>query len=785
MKKIIISWMFFSLLVFCQKGNIKGRVIDSKTNQPLVGAHVLLIGTDLGAATDKDGYYLIKNADENVYKIKINYIGYHSHIEPDIRVIRDKTFFVKEISLNGAYISSDEVTVTSGYFNENIDMPVSNYSYSKDEIVRAPGAAGDIFRAIDVLPGVSSSGGEFSSFSVRGGSPKDNLILIDNIPFSKITHFSEASGDEEIEGGRFSIFTTGLIEKANFQAGGFGAAYGGKSASFLDLHIKEGNRESFSLNGTYDLFGWEVNYDGPTYLLKNTSMIVSARSQDFKTIFKLMDEEGQGNIGFEDYIVKITSNVHRNHKISLLGIYATEKSKRDVSHLYKDENLDNRNLRDEPEDKMLLGLNWRFLTGKKSFLNSSVYYGVLDQDQKEGKAFVEKSNGEYATEKEAGLMFPMSRYKTEEKQFGVKTDFTYNISENYTFHGGFNFQNIKRKSSVRLFAPDTLYEFDKDELFGEQKFLIINPEDFNSDFDKGRNEYAVYTTGSIRTSKRLNLNVGLRFEYDDFSEQSDVSPRFSGSYKLNNLTSLNFAAGIYNQLPELNSVSGNIKNHALKKEKSYHYILGLTHYLQDDVKLTVEGYYKKLSDLLVKPSRESSRIRNSGKGYAYGVDVSLIKRFVNKLYGQINYSYSVSKFKENDNVDYINSTFNQPHIFNVLVGYQFNDNWSLTAKWKYASGRPKDEYIVYSDVHNNENKLRFAKVITSENSTRFNDFHALNLRVDYRKQFSRNFAIIAYLDLMNVYNQENAYTEEFIPVTGKSEAEGLKFLPTIGFKIEI
>ena len=192
--KIILAIVFLCGVLFAQNGIIKGKIIDAKTKHPLIGANVMLYGTDLGSASDINGLYEIKNVPEDVYKLEIKYLGYNTHIEPDIRVTRGKIFYVKDIELTESMIVGDEVTITSGYFNDSKNLPVSNYTYSKEEIVRAPGSAGDIFKAIESLPGVSTSGGEFSAFSVRGGTPKDNIILIDNIPFANISHFVEAGG---------------------------------------------------------------------------------------------------------------------------------------------------------------------------------------------------------------------------------------------------------------------------------------------------------------------------------------------------------------------------------------------------------------------------------------------------------------------------------------------------------------------------------------------------------------------------------------------------------------
>ncbi len=359
---LLAVFVFITTVSLAQTGSIKGKIIDAKTKQPLPGANISVIDEKFGAVSDLDGYYFIEKVPENVYKLKISFIGYNTYVQPDVRVIRSKTTYVKEIELEETSILVNEVEIVAGLFNQTQDMPVSSYMFDREEIKRAPGSAGDIFRAVETIPGVSSSGGEFSAFSVRGSAPRENIILVDNIPFSSISHFSESSGNEEIQGGRFSIFTSGLVENAKFQGGGFGAKYGGKNASFLDLSIKEGNRESFSINGTYDFLGWEANYDGPAYLFGNTGVVVSARHQDFKTILNIMDELDHGHPKFSDYLFKMTSDINQNHKISLLGIYATETYQRTKEHIFKNSNPENGEIGLETEDKTLAGLNWRWLT---------------------------------------------------------------------------------------------------------------------------------------------------------------------------------------------------------------------------------------------------------------------------------------------------------------------------------------------------------------------------------------------------------------------------------------
>ena len=263
--------LFFAVVYFLNGvmmaqnlGSVRGKVIDERTNSPLTNANVIILGKSLGSSTDSSGEYFIHNVPEGLFEIKVSYLGYKTFQKSDIRVVRNKATQVPEIKLTESSVADSGLTVTAGVFQDNSDMPVSTFSFTKDEIRRSPGAAGDIFRAMGTLPGVATEGGEISAFSVRGSGPKDNLILVDNIPFTKVSHFDGGGIEgEESQGGRFGVFAPSLIEKADFSAGGFPARYGGKNSSIINMDIKEGNLNNMTVYGHYDLFGWEAIYDGP------------------------------------------------------------------------------------------------------------------------------------------------------------------------------------------------------------------------------------------------------------------------------------------------------------------------------------------------------------------------------------------------------------------------------------------------------------------------------------------------------------------------------------------
>ena len=261
-------------------------------------------------------------------------------------------------------------------------------SFDREEIRRAPGSAGDVLRAIDSLPGVAATG-EFASFSVRGRGPRDNLILVDGIPVDKVVHFDQGIGEQDdIEGGgRFSIFAPNLIRDIQFQAGGFPVAFGGKSGSLLRLEVAEGNRVTPSVSGRVEITGWELNYDGPSQLFGNTSVLFSARAQDFGRLFRLIGENDIGDPSVEDVIVKTTTELTPAHRLNVLGILAPERFTRDIDNVLASPDFDNRLLAETSQDSGLLGVTWRWLTGEASFLTNTVYYRDSRKLSVQGEAF--------------------------------------------------------------------------------------------------------------------------------------------------------------------------------------------------------------------------------------------------------------------------------------------------------------------------------------------------------------------------------------------------------------
>lgn len=764
-------------------GSISGKIADKTTKQPLEDAVVVVAGTGLGATTDAQGRFVIENVAENIYKLEVHFVGYDSFLQTDVRVVRGKTTYLAEIELIQSVLEGEETIVAAGYFREDAQAPVSSFTYTRDEIRRTPGATGDIFRAMETLPGVSTSGGEFAAFSVRGGSPEENIILIDNIPFDKVSHFNGGSSEEQDkQGGRFSIFAPNLIEEARFQAGGFSAVYGGKLASFLDIKIKEGNRQTPTIDGRFDVTGWELNYDGPLSLANNTSLVLSARHTNFTRILDMTGQDDLGRPRFNDFIVKTTTELNARHKVSLLGIFAPEKFDRETEHVFNSGGTASNDLVDFEEQKSLVGLNWRYLTGASSVLQTSVYQRATDRLVHVGKAW--SAVNPVQVEGDLHSRFYLTQ-DNEESEIGLRSVFTQVLSPKTTWTAGVELSRARFDNRLAQAGLDTLYTYSAQDFRPDptQRFVVRAPEFVNARFDANKNQFATFGEWSISPTKRLTVNTGLRYEYNEFNGNSYFSPRLSSTYRLDKKTRLNFASGVYYQTPEFDVVTATPLNEQLDNERAYHFIAGVTRYVRDDLKFTAETYYKVFDDLIVRPDRTRPLRTNAGDGWASGVDLSLVKRFVDKFYGQINYSYALSERNDRDGQGAYNADFNQPHIFNVLAGYEFNKTWALSAKWRYATGRPKDSFVVHENVLGDVNNLRYGQEITGNNADRLPAFHTFNIRLDSRRQLGR-IALVGFLDIVNLYGHLNVNEDRFLELSGKEDRRGFEILPTAGLRVE-
>ena len=416
--------------------------------------------TTLGNTTDASGTFTIA-VPEGSYSLSISFIGFQQKIINDIIVVRNKTYYF-ETELFNDVLTLKEVTVSNFKNENNRVMPVSTYSFSREEIFRSPGAQGDIFRAIGILPGVSSSGGQFSAISVRGQGIRDNVYMVDDIPMLEVSHLEgSGSGFNDPNGGRFSIFAPRVIDNAAFQGGGFAAQYGRKSSSYLGLGIKEGNKETPSFSGQFDLLGATLIYDGPGYFDKKTSVFATARYQNFYLLTKLVGLKNVGLPVYGDYMIKTTTQLGPKNKLSILAMYNPESYEKTIDHVKESDKdkMEDVSIINTENNKALFGLNLRTLTSKNSYWKNVVYYRILRSNATLGTSFpAADANGGFADKNDIPYEAGVREIKNNQTELGYRSIFTKHI-KNTTVTAGVDFARVDMDYSRRLKRTDTLYSF--------------------------------------------------------------------------------------------------------------------------------------------------------------------------------------------------------------------------------------------------------------------------------------------------------------------------------------
>lgn len=242
--------------------------------------------------------------------------------------------------------------------------------------------------------------------------------------------------------------------------------------------------------------------------------------------------------------------------------------------------------------------------------------------------------------------------------------------------------------------------------------------------------------------------------------------------------------GWYYQEPVYADMADLPGGNRLKMEKVTHLIFAYKIYFKNDQKLTLELWHKKFENMVVTPLAGSVFRNNNGKGYGRGADLSYTKRLSTKWHGVANYSYMQVMRNDQDEEGLYPFTFSQPHQINLMLSYQVSGSLSFSGKYRWASGRPKDAYIIHENVLNDPDNYLYSMELIGRNRQNLPYFSSLDFRVNYTFR-SPKVRFTAFFDVVNVLNRQIANSESFNFYNGKTYYDGLAIFPTGGIKFEL
>ncbi|MBK9097083.1 MAG: TonB-dependent receptor [bacterium] len=749
----IIILLISAITTFAQEltGSMYGKVIDKTSNEPLIGANIIILGTDLGAATNAQGEFVINNIPPNTYQVRASVIGYNSVTKTDISVMPGRPAIVN-FELTVTTIELEGVVVQSDYFIRNPIEVGSIKGFSNEEIRRSAGGFEDVVRAVSILPGVAQADPGRNDLIVRGGGPSENLYLIEGIPVQNINHF----GTQGATGGPLSYINLDFVDATTFSTGGFSVLNGDKLSSVLTIDFREGRKDKIGGKGTISATQFGLDLEGP--VTQNSTFIFSARRSYLDFIFKAADFSFVPE--YYDGFAKFDWTIDNRNSISFLLISAFDNVK--YFNDTEDQRYDNSRILGSDQTQYATGLSYRHLF-TDGFLNLTLNRNYVD----------------YNTQQSDSLLNPIFTNNSLEKENTLKADLIYKLSKITEVNAGISGKLINFEADV--FVPEFV------STFGDS--IPTTSINANENYSK----FAAYTNLNFLLIDRLNLNLGVRADYfsPTTTAKTFFSPRFSASYRLTDITSFTFSTGVYHQSPSYIWLVGNEMNLELKNIRVNQYVLGVDQYFSADALFRVEGFLKDYFDYPTSLRRTYLIMANTGAGFAgsdenfasFGLDplnsegtglakgfeVSLQKKLSETpYYGILSLTYSEANFTALDNVERIGS-YDQTWIFNISGGYKINEEWEVATKFRYSTGKPYTPY--------NSNGTQSVDQI---NTLRFPVNHSLDVRVD-KRWFFTGWTLITYVDIQNIYNRKNITGIRWDQRTQEPEFnETIGILPSVG-----
>lgn len=763
MKRLLIFFLLFCTTIVCSqadKGIISGKVIDYETQKPLSDADITIIELNKSIKSDSFGLFEFSDIPFSSYTIKVSLKGYEPKAQTDIVVLSARPTFV-DIELNPQSYTTETIEVEAKYFEKSPDVNTSNFNFDFEEVRRAPGAVEDISRMVQGLSGVSTSNDQRSDIIVRGGSPSENLIIIDGIEIPNINHYPTQAST----GGPIGMINVKFINDVNFSTGGFSARYGDKLSSIMDIKFREGSKQKLLFDINLSTAGFGGVLEGPLFTQKG-SFLFSVRKSYLNLIKGAIRMASVPD--YWDFNLKANYVFNSKNSLTVVGIGGIDY----ISFQGDDANISD----DNPYGKAT-GDQKQFTLGAS--LKTLIKNGYLQNSIGNSSSWYDFTNYDIRNN---NLLFD---YKSKEYEYSIKSELFYQISKHQNIITGFNAKYIQVKNNIFL-AADTSD-------FGDilPEYLLNNKSNF---YKLGG--FAQYTLKLFKD--KFIINTGIRFDY--FSgTAADInkvfSPRIGMSYKINDLTTINASTGIYYQAPEYLWVTTDPQNVNLKYVKAYHYILGVEHLFSDDLRMSLEVYYKDYKNypvsfyiptyILVNGGAENGpnfvgAANSNGYGFTRGIDFTLQKKLTgNGFYGMINYSLLESKVTATAGGE-VPGSFDYRHNLVIIAGYQISNDWLIGIKYRYTSGRPFTPYDVTASAIANRGTLQYDKF----NSERYKNYSRLDIRVDKKWNFNK-LSIVCYVELQNVFNTTNIY--QYFWNKYKNEQGTIyqwAFLPVGGFSIQ-
>ncbi len=738
MKKIgLLTLLIFTLVLNMAAQNnytLSGTVKDKRTGESIIGCSIAILeNPGVGAKSNDYGFYSL-TLGAGSYSFVFGAAGYKTDT---VRIKLDSNLRMDQY-LTDLSQAIGEIRISAVKKGDNLKRnDIGAEKIDIKEISKYPVIFGekDILKTIQLLPGVKSAGEGNSGFFVRGGSADQNLIILDEAPVYNASHLL----------GFFSTFNSDALKDVTIIKGNSPAQYGGRLSSVLDVKMKEGNNQKYTVTGGIGLISSRLSVEGPIQKGKS-SFIVSGRRTYADVFLKATEDYKDNSLYFYDFNAKANYQINSKNRIYISGYFG-----RDKLGFGDNFGIDWGNKTGT--------VRWNSLIGPKAFSNTSLIY----------------SNYSYnITLNSGGSNFNI---KSEIKDWNFKQEFQLYPNSKNSVRIGLN--SIYHNIIPSRFTGDNVESTEKNGRYSWENAVYVNNtmeinKKFNLDYGLRISSFSILGGDTYNQYERGKLIDSVVLEKGQFGKTYlNLEPRFQFSYLINRESSIKGGYARNTQHLHLlsNSTSstptdqwiGNSYN--IKPEIADQGSIGyFRNFNNNNYQFSIETYYKNLqnqvdykdgADINTAPDIESELLY--GKGRAYGLEF-LIKKTSGKFTGWIGYTLSKTERKIDgiNNNEWYNAKQDRTHDLSVVALYELSSKWSLSGLFVYNTGNavtfPSGKYSI------NGNTTFY---YTERNGYRMPAYHRLDFGATYTRPRTKKYETSWNFSLYNVYGRENAYTITF------------------------
>ncbi|WP_046246357.1 TonB-dependent receptor [Hymenobacter terrenus] len=761
---------------------IRGRIVDRESQQPLVGATVVVVDTDplLVGSADVNGDFRIGQIPVGRHTLKISFVGFEEQTIPELLLGSGKEL-VLNIGLAESMTSLNEVTVTGERekgTSRNEMATVSARSISVEESKRYAASISDPARTAQTLAGVSgtSSGDLRNEIVVRGNSPRGLLWRIEGVEVPNPNHFTDAGAS----GGAVSVLSTNMLSNSDFFTAAFPAEYGNALSGVFDVKLRTGNNQKREYAFQVGSLGTEFAAEGPLSARSKGSYLVNYRYSSLALLKSAgLDVTGDGGVPkYQDLSFKLNLPVGRNNVViwGIGGLSSTSsRADRDAA---KWKRYDDRFDDNATSDVAAGGLTYTHVLNDRAYLEAGL---TASGDRHGYKA--------YEVDERYNQVLDADQQYT---NTAVRASLLYNYKINAR-------HTVRFGGIVSRLGFDARNGFRNDDYGG--RFI-----QFLQTADHATTTQA-YGQWKYRATEQLTFTSGVHFLRFGLNGNTAVEPRVGARWAFSPRQTISAGMGLHSRLEapfvyftQLPQADGRMSepNKNLGLARAVHYVLSYDNLLRDDLRLRVEPYFQHLYNVAISPNPTNTfaalnfgggtpteALVARGLGRNYGLDVTLEKFFTNQYYFQLTGSLYDSRYRAADG-KWRNTRYNGHFVANALAGREFsvghekNNLVSLNLRLLWSGGNR------YSPVDLGASRQAGYDVTIDDRAWAEQGpaYFRLDLRASYRKNRPRASHIIS-LDLQNASNNQNIYGRFYDRYTQNIETEyQTSLVPFLNYRVE-